>query len=549
MLYVGIGQAEGIDTRTIVERVIEDCIKQLEGKSPKAGIVFAGPYFEHDVILAIINDRFPGISLIGCSTSGNFSSLHGVSDDAVTLVLLASDQICFAAGVGKDLSKDYQSAVSQAISTATSSLPDRPALCLTFPHAYGIPFEPILKRLDTDLGPDCPVFGGVAGTLLTEWTDIVQFYGRETLKDSLPILLMSGPVKYRFSIANSWRPVGKRAIVNRSHDRRVYKIGSLNAVDYYRNYLGYHEEPAGELMIAVYDSSNTEYYYICAPLHYHEDGSITFTGNIPEGSEVQLTEAMRGDLIRDTRTTSKALSTITSDWIPSLSINFSCGYRKTILGTEVEKELESLRDSSPPGLPITGFFSFGEISPLSSGGPSILHGATLITLLIGPGLKELPKSRLPDPIFSKLSDSHDPKQNELLKRKLMRSEASRRQLESLKEFSTQMHRQVIKELEEARLKIQRKEEQLRESEEKYRRIVQTAGQGFVLMDESLTIVDANAAYCQLIRAQLSDVLNRKLLDSVVPEEQPLFLSNINTQQGESHQRFEGTLVTLDGEIV
>ena len=42
------------------------------------------------------------------------------------------------------------------------------------------------------------------------------------------------------------------------------------------------------------------------------------------------------------------------------------------------------------------------------------------------------------------------------------------------------------------------EDNLRKSEEKFRRIVETAGEGFILMDEDLHIMDVNDAYCRML---------------------------------------------------
>lgn len=449
MLHVGLGQAEGIDTRIVVERAINDCIQQLKGIRPQAGIVFAGPHFDHSLMLDIIMNTFPGIGLVGCSTSGNFSSFHGVSEDAVTLTLLASETLTFGVGAGNGLSTDWQAAVDQAIGSATALLHDQPTLCLTFPQGYSAPFEPVLERLDTKLGPDCPVFGGVSGMLSSEPSEFLQFHGREVMKDGLPILLITGPVEYRFAIANSWRPIGKRALVTRSDNRTIHSIGDFSAVEYYRHYLGYHEEAAGEFLMAVYQKSSQEY-YIVSPVQYNDDGSITCTGPVPEGSEIQLTEAIREDLIDDTLETSRLLNEADSSWVPALSLNFSCSYRKALLGTSAEKELNALKQASQPGLPIVGFFSYGEISPLSPGGHSIIQGATLITLLIGPGSRESRSeagSSLVELTSRVIQDVDNP---EFLKRRLMRSEANRQRLESLKDFTVQMHHKMMEELEEAR---------------------------------------------------------------------------------------------------
>lgn len=546
MLRVGLGQAEGFDTRKIVERAVADCHQQLRGIKPQAGIVFAGPHIDHGLMLDVINDAFPGIALVGCSTSGNFSSYHGVSDDAVTLTLLASDTMEFGAGAGSGLASDWQAAVTQAIESAGASLTENPSLCLTFPQGYAIPFEPVLERLDTSLGPDCAVFGGLAGMLLIEPSDILQFCGREIFTDGLPILLMTGPVEYRFSIANSWRPVGKRAVVTRSDDRTVYSIGESTAVGYYRHYLGYHKEPAREFNLAVYKGSGSEY-YISSPIDYNEDGSITFTGPVPQGSEIQLTEALREDLIEDTLATGKALKDGDPAWQPALALNFSCGFRKTILGTWVGKELEALKQTYQPGLPIVGFFSFGEISPLTTGGPSVVQGATLITLLIGPRTGELPEheqTRSAD--STDIAELDDPG---LLKHRLQRSEAYRQHIESLKDFATQMHHQMMAELDEARRKIEEKEGRLRESEEKFRRIVRTAGEGFILMDSSFTIIDANDAYCSLTGYKPAEVVGRSIMELSSPDDRQLFVSAYDQLDKEKYQRFEAQLVARDGHSI
>ena len=49
------------------------------------------------------------------------------------------------------------------------------------------------------------------------------------------------------------------------------------------------------------------------------------------------------------------------------------------------------------------------------------------------------------------------------------------------------------------------EEKLRRSEEKYRRIVDTAGEGFLLMDENLCIVDLNNAFARMVGQEKTDL--------------------------------------------
>ena len=545
MIHVGLGQAEGFDTERIVTEVIADCRNQLETHVPTGGIVFAGPHIDHALMLEMILNAFPDVSLTGCTTAGNFSSFHGVSDDAVSLALFSSANIEFSVGIGNHLSIDYQAAVTEALGSARNSMAGDPSLCLMFPHSYGIAFEPVIELLNAELGPKCPIFGGVAGMLWTEPTEILQFCGREVLTDSLPVLLMSGPVEHRFSIANSWRPIGKRTVVGKSEDRTVYSIGDMSAVGFYRYYLGYHEDPAREFLLAVYEPEGDQY-YVCAPIDYHEDESITFTGPIPEHSEVQLTEALREDLIRDTVETSKSLCDGLPSKNPALILNFSCGFRKTILGTDVGQELDAVRNAAPSSLPIMGFFSFGEIAPLIPGGPSKIQGATLVNLSIGPGSGDRSKQAGAEAPYPSSSLASGTRSYEFIERRLKRSEAYRQRLEDLKDFTTQMHYQMMDELDEARQRIVEKEERLRESEEKFRRIVQTAGEGFILMDKSFTIIDANEAYCALTGYARDDIVGKPSLDIILPQERQQVEAIYSGQEEETYKRFEGTIVASDG---
>lgn len=52
------------------------------------------------------------------------------------------------------------------------------------------------------------------------------------------------------------------------------------------------------------------------------------------------------------------------------------------------------------------------------------------------------------------------------------------------------------------------EEKLRKSEEKYRRIVETAGEGFLLMDKFLKIVDLNSAYARMVSSSRSELIGQ-----------------------------------------
>ena len=236
MIKVGLGQSENFDTLAATESVIEQCRSQMADLQPQAGIVFASVYYDHRLMLDRILEIFPGLDLIGCTTAGEFSSSFGFSDDSISLMVFYSDEVQIGIGVGRAVSENATAAIPAAVKEAAAKLSQPASICLAFPDWHSQSFDSLVKELNLALGNDCPIFGGVAGTL---WT-IVDF----------------------------------------------------NAVDFYRHYLGDHSSPPQEFLLAVYDE-NSARSYLRGPMEYHPDASITFFESIPVGATVQLTEAIR----------------------------------------------------------------------------------------------------------------------------------------------------------------------------------------------------------------------------------------------------------------
>ena len=563
MIKVGLGQTEGIHTRKAVQSVISKCEKQLHGYHPQAGIVFAGTNFDHGVMLAEINRVFPQIELIGCTTSGELSSNFGFSDESIILMLFYSDDIEIKAGVGRVLSESPGTAIKSAVNHAKSKLSKTPSICLTFPDGQDKSFDPIMNLLNRELGDRCAVFGGAAGTIWNEKQRVLQFYKEEILQDSIPILLWGGPIEYSFSIANSWKPIGNRVTVTKAEGRQIKRIGNYTAVDFYRYYLGDHTEPAREFILAVYEKGK-EHSYFRAPVSYNPDGSITLTESVPQGASVQLTEAIREVIIEDTETSTKALIQKDYNFQPSFALAFSCAFRKDMLGTRTEEELRILKENLPPQIPMGGFYTYGEIAPLVKGQESFFHVATLVTLLVGQTngkstgggkiepaqAQDLQPSEQIEDYWDDVSGIDQLKlENEFLKRKLNRSEIYRKRLEEVKDFNAAMHRTIIREVEEARQEIQRQEAALRKSEEKYRRIVETAGEGFILMDENLVIVDVNDTFCRMIGFSRDEILGKTPFDLATEEFRQFLRTNRNELLSRDYREFEAAVFAKNGRHV
>ncbi len=93
------------------------------------------------------------------------------------------------------------------------------------------------------------------------------------------------------------------------------------------------------------------------------------------------------------------------------------------------------------------------------------------------------------------------------------------------------------------------EEELRKSEEKFRRIVETAGEGFLLMDENLRIVDVNDAYCKLLGYSREEIIGKTPLDLATEEFKQFMESHRISILAREYRKLEGTLIAKDGRQV
>ena len=93
------------------------------------------------------------------------------------------------------------------------------------------------------------------------------------------------------------------------------------------------------------------------------------------------------------------------------------------------------------------------------------------------------------------------------------------------------------------------EEKLSKSEEKFRRIVETAGEGFVLMNEGLDIADVNNTYCQMIGYSREELLGKSVLDLATDDFRSFMMANKEKYLAEEQRNLEGELVSKDGRTI
>ncbi|WP_341527801.1 FIST N-terminal domain-containing protein [Nostoc sp. UHCC 0302] len=381
MFKAVVAHSNDPESLAAIEEVLQQCISSLAGDIPQAGILFAAIDFDHSLILQQIHQAFPGIQLIGGTTDGEISSVLEFQQDSITLMLFCSDEVEIYAGVGRKVSCNPLTATKQAVEEAKVKSTADPQLCLTHPESLTTSGVAILEGLKLALGQNVPIFGGLAADQ-SRYQNTYQFFQTEVLSDSVPILLFSGNLLFSYGVASGWYPTGQKSKVTKVDKNIVYEIDSKPALDFYHHYLGL-LPPSIEYPLAVF-TQDSENFYMRAPIAYNQEtGSVTFFTDITEQATIQISEAAVEDILAASQASSITALNNYPGVKPEAAIFFSCVARRQLLGTKTQEEYQNAKQSLASSLPMCGFYSYGEISPIDLVGQTQFHNETFVTLILG----------------------------------------------------------------------------------------------------------------------------------------------------------------------
>jgi hypothetical protein len=226
-----------------------------------------------------------------------------------------------------------------------------------------------------------PVTGGLAGDADRFQKTQVGLNEPATEGNVVAIGFYGKTLKIGHSSFGGWDEFGRERIITKSDKNVLYEIDGRNALDLYKEYLGpYVNELPGSalffpLSMRVGDSDKSLVRTILAI--NEEDKSMTFAGNLPEGNKVRLMKANFDRIINASSIAATQSLIKDAKNTPELAILISCVGRKLILQERTYEEVKAARDIFGPETAITGFYSYGELSPFNQDSNCELHNQTM----------------------------------------------------------------------------------------------------------------------------------------------------------------------------
>lgn len=187
-----------------------------------------------------------------------------------------------------------------------------------------------------------------------------------------------GSIVVTHGSVGGWDSFGPERLITKSKANVLFELDGKPALEIYKKYLGDQAKdlPGSGLLyplsIRTKDSDDS---LVRTILNINEaENSLTFAGNMPEGSYARLMKANFDRLIEGS---SNAAQNSLQENKPELAILISCVGRKLVLDQRIEEEVEVVRAVYGNQTAITGFYSYGEIAPSFNFAKCELHNQTM----------------------------------------------------------------------------------------------------------------------------------------------------------------------------
>jgi hypothetical protein len=239
----------------------------------------------------------------------------------------------------------------------------------------------LVKGLAKHLSEEVTITGGLAadgarfGKTLVCWDDVPK-------KDTIALVGFYGSnLRIGYGSMGGWDPFGPERFITKSKENVLYELDGKSALETYKLYLGEHAKglPATGLLFPLsIRTRNGQTGIVRTILSVDDENqSMTFAGDIPEGSYARFMKANFERLIDGAHGAAKTSYDALNSRSPDLAILISCVGRKLVLKQRTEEEVETAGEIFGNHTAMTGFYSYGEISPFMPGAQCSLHNQTM----------------------------------------------------------------------------------------------------------------------------------------------------------------------------
>ena len=328
--------------------------------------------------IAALRERYPRAHVVGCSTAGEICGTD-VCDDTVVVTAIAFEH---TAVIAAEVDLAEVSSSREAGLRLSERLPTD-GLVNVFVLSDGISVNgsELVRGMNEKLPESVIITGGLSGDGARFERTVVLASGRPAEGAVTALGFYGDRLRIGYGSLGGWDPFGPERLITRSAENVLYELDGKSALELYKRYLGEHAAglPATGLLFPLALRAPDSAASLVRTILSVDDAeqSMTFAGDVPEGWFARLMHANFNRLVDGAHGAARSSLETIGERSPDLALLISCVGRKMVLKQRIEEEVEAVRDVLGASTTMTGFYSYGEISPLLPSARCELHNQTM----------------------------------------------------------------------------------------------------------------------------------------------------------------------------
>ncbi len=325
-----------------------------------------------------IKAMYPAGHILLGSTAGEILDTH-VYDNSITITAVQFEQTQIKTAAARIDKMENSMQMGEQLGSSLS--PEGLVHVFILSDGLHVNGSMLVKGLMSKLPTTVAVTGGLSGDQDRFKMTVVGLDSPPAQNTIAVVGFYGTKLKVGYGSMGGWDPFGPERLVTKSKNNVLFELDGQSALELYKKYLGDQAKglPATGLLFPLnlrLEGKETGLVRTILAVN-EEEGSMTFAGDLPEGSYVRLMKANFERLVDG----ATGAATMSGESIGAgnaeLAILISCVGRKLVLKQRTEEEVESVKKVLGNAT-ITGFYSYGEICPVAAAEKQCeLHNQTM----------------------------------------------------------------------------------------------------------------------------------------------------------------------------
>lgn len=358
----------------------EEQLTGLQQISPQLLLVFASTEFlAHAYWPTRLAGAFPDATLVGCSTAGEIHG-HNVSDHTASITAIHFLHPDFRVAETTISNMHDSSAAGERLAEQLKGAELHNIVILA--QGVDINGSALIDGIHKVFGQTVAISGGLAGDGGAFQQTLVLSPSGVSDRSIVGIGFYGEHLKLHHGSFGGWQPFGPARKVTRCSGNILYELDSEPALKVYKDYLGEYAKdlPASGLLFPfeMLGDDHSAIGLVRTILGIDEtNDSLILAGDVIENGYLKLMHASTDALVDGAQAAAEAAHRMLNKDDLGLTLLISCVGRKLVMGSRVDEEIAAVADIFGSNSALTGFYSYGEISPFSNETDCRLHNQTM----------------------------------------------------------------------------------------------------------------------------------------------------------------------------